>query len=144
LERDGTLDTSTCTRASNYFNSIENGVDLYHVAWAHRDAHVQHSLDYMPGAMTVFESDWGITAAVTLRNGSIRTNQFGMPNVLHFISSEGRADNWSQVFGWRIPIDDTRHVSFNVRWRNATGGNGTKPRRDSSASDPAYITKISE
>ncbi len=147
LERDGVLETSTYTRASNYFNNIENGVDLYHVAWAHRDAHVQHSLDYMPGAMTVAESEWGITAAVTLRNGSIRTNQFGMPNVLHFVASQGRVDNWSEVFGWRIPIDDTRHVSFNVRWRSAVGESGVRARDrgwDPTDEDPERITKISE
>jgi 5,5'-dehydrodivanillate O-demethylase len=147
MELDGVLEAGTYTRASNFFNNIENGVDLYHVAWAHRDAHMQHSLDYTPGALAVSESEWGVTASVTLGNGSVRTNQFGMPNILHFRSSEGMVDEWTEVLGWRIPIDDTSHLSFNLRFHYATGEAAERlkeHRKQEPLKDPVRATTLGQ
>jgi 5,5'-dehydrodivanillate O-demethylase len=118
----GVIEAGRYTRACNYFNNVENGVDLFHVAWAHRDAHMEHSLEYEAGGFSVEESEWGVTASVTLRNGNVRTNQLGMPNILHFRSQPvvpGGA--WTDVLGWRVPITDDCHQSFNVRVMHATG-----------------------
>jgi 5,5'-dehydrodivanillate O-demethylase len=119
---DGVIEASRYARDCNYFNNVENGVDLFHVAWAHRDAHMEHSLDYQAGALSVEESDWGITASVTLRDGKVRTNQLGMPNILHFRSQPAiPGGRWTDVLGWRVPIDDECHQSFNVRVMHAAG-----------------------
>lgn len=118
----GVIEASRYTRACNYFNNVENGVDLFHVAWAHRDAHMEHSLEYEAGGFFVQESPWGITASVTLRDGKVRTNQFGMPNILHFRSQPVAAGaDWTDVLGWRVPVTDQWHESFNVRVMHVTG-----------------------
>jgi 5,5'-dehydrodivanillate O-demethylase len=118
----GVVEASTYSRACNYFNNVENGVDLFHVAWAHRDAHMQHSLDYEAGGLSVQESDWGITASVILRTGKVRTNQLGMPNILHFRSQPAtERSSWTDVLGWRVPVTDEGHQSFNLRVMHVTG-----------------------
>jgi 5,5'-dehydrodivanillate O-demethylase len=122
FEAEGVLEADTYTRACNYFNNVENGADLFHVAWAHRGGPArEHSIDYIPGAITVQESDWGLTAFVRLADGNIRTNQLGMPNILHFKSHGARPGEWGDVFGWRVPIDDHHHNSFGISIYHVTG-----------------------
>lgn len=148
LEQEGVVEASTYTRACNYFNNVENGVDLFHVAWAHRDAHIQHSLEYEAGNISAHESRWGITVTVKLKNGNVRTNQFGMPNILYFMStSESPGSRATDVVGWRVPIDDEQHKSFNVRVVHVTGEAAEcfkEQRRRQPLKDPTRATELGQ
>jgi 5,5'-dehydrodivanillate O-demethylase len=115
FEEEGVLLARRRTRPCNYFSDVENSVDVLHVAWAHRDAHVQHSLDYE--TVSAHESEWGLTASARLRDGKLRVNQFGMPTILHFKpTSESRAPgrNTADTILWRVPITDELHANFAV------------------------------
>jgi 5,5'-dehydrodivanillate O-demethylase len=133
FEQDGVRLVRGRVRRCNYFSDVENSTDLFHVAWAHRearDAGSMHSLDYVPSSLAAEESDWGITATVTLANGSTRTNQFGMPTMLHFRSGneaieEGGTDP-TNVILWRVPITDEEHANFSVRLIQITGASAER------------------
>lgn len=122
FESEGVLLTRGRTRACNYFSDVENSADVLHVAWAHRDAHVQHSLDYE--SVEAHESAWGITASVKLGNGKVRINQLGMPTMLHFRpTSETRSPgrDATDTILWRVPITDECHGNFAVNLVHVTG-----------------------
>lgn len=122
FESGGVRLTGTRIRRCNYFNDVENSTDLFHVAWAHREARGRqpmHSLEYVPGSLSACESDWGVTAAVRLTNGSVRTNQFGMPTMLNFQAGneafELGGTEPTDVVLWRVPLTDDEHHNFIVR-----------------------------
>jgi 5,5'-dehydrodivanillate O-demethylase len=113
FEEEGVLLVRRRMRACNYFSDVENSVDVLHVAWAHREAHVQHSLDYE--SVEARESEWGVTASARLANDKIRTNQVGMPTMLHFNpTSESRAPGrgGTDTILWRVPVTDELHANF--------------------------------
>jgi 5,5'-dehydrodivanillate O-demethylase len=146
FEGDGVVVGTTYKRACNYFNSLENGVDLLHVAFTHRDIPNYSALDV--SSVSAEESEWGITVSATLPNGRARINQAGMPNIIHFKTPpDVPGIEWTDVLAWRVPIDDENHASFNARFVHVTGGQKElfrEQRKKARAARPASPPNVSE
>jgi 5,5'-dehydrodivanillate O-demethylase len=144
FEEEGVLLSRGRIRPCNYFSDVENSADVLHVAWAHRNAHLQHSLDYE--TVEAEESEWGVTALARLGDGKVRTNQVGMPTILHFRpTSESRAPgrNTTDTILWRVPITDETHANFAVSLVRAKGEEAErfKERRRARMAQPYIPTE---
>jgi 5,5'-dehydrodivanillate O-demethylase len=120
FESEGVIVATTYTRACNYFNNVENSVDLLHVAFTHGNVSNYRSLGI--SSIAARESDWGITVSATAPDGRVRLNQFGMPNIINFKTPpEVPAPEWTDVLAWRVPLDDETHASFSAKLVHVSG-----------------------
>lgn len=111
----GIIETDSYVRACNYFNNLENGTDLTHSGFAHRNN--PGSFDGLVESPTISakESCWGLT--VTAR-WSTRTqiSQLGMPNIFHHKAqpTDPSLAIYREFMAWWVPIDDESHTQFTV------------------------------
>ncbi|HEY7065030.1 MAG TPA: Rieske 2Fe-2S domain-containing protein [Chloroflexota bacterium] len=117
IEAPGVLETSTYVRHCSYFNSLENGIDEVHVNFAHRaSGFSDFGLNWDVPLVSAEETDYGICQYGRRANGVLRVTPFVMPNVLYIKGSpDDAASGWADQIAWRVPLDDDRHQSFNVR-----------------------------
>jgi 5,5'-dehydrodivanillate O-demethylase len=129
LEDEGVLDSRQYIRDCNYFNNIENQVDPVHVAFAHRtSAFTEGGLIGVP-LVSAQETDWGIALSAEREGVGVRVTQAGMPNILHIKSSPAEPGaGWSDLFAWRVPLDDVSHRSFNIHLHRLSGEAAEKYR----------------
>jgi hypothetical protein len=72
--------------------------------------------------MAAEESEFGITMYGTRPGESVKVNQYGMPNLLLRKSAAAEAGGGgTDALSWRVPIDDERHMSFNLDLVHLTG-----------------------
>jgi 5,5'-dehydrodivanillate O-demethylase len=123
LEGEGLLDVSTYVRHCSYFNSLENGVDEVHVGFAHRaSGFTIFGLNWDLPEVSAEETEYGLVQYGKRSNGVTRVTPFIMPNILYIKGSPDDSESgWRDAFAWRVPLDDTRHQSFNVRLVHVTG-----------------------
>src|SRR5262249_12489262 len=123
LEGEGVLDVSSYVRHCSYFNSLENGVDEVHVTFAHRaSAFTEFGLNDDVPRVSAEETAYGLVQYGARANGVTRVTPFLMPNILYIKGSPDDAESgWRDAFAWRVPLDDVRHQSFNVRLVHVTG-----------------------
>jgi 5,5'-dehydrodivanillate O-demethylase len=136
LEDDGVLEAKRYRRDCNWFNNMENQCDPVHVAFAHRtSAFTEGGLIGVP-LVSAEETSWGLALRAERQGVGVRVTQVGMPNILHIKSSPSEAGaGWSDLFAWRVPIDDGVHNSFNIHLHRLTGAaaerfRGRQARRD--------------
>ncbi|HEY4134397.1 MAG TPA: Rieske 2Fe-2S domain-containing protein [Alphaproteobacteria bacterium] len=129
LEDEGILESRLYFRDCNYFNNIENQADPVHVAFAHRrSAFTEGGLIGVP-RVSAEETPWGIALSAKREGVGVRVTQLGMPNILHIKSSPTGPDaGWSDLFAWRVPIDDLSHLSFNIHLHRLKGEAAEKHR----------------
>jgi len=122
FEAEGVHTTGTYVRDCSFFNSIENGVDPVHVAFVHRrSAFTDHGLLDVP-RVAGEETEYGVVSRAQRPGGAVRLTHHLMPNMLHIKSSpDEEGAGWTDALAWRVPIDDDRHVSFNVTLVHVTG-----------------------
>jgi 5,5'-dehydrodivanillate O-demethylase len=118
LETEGVLEVETFVRPCTYFNDLDNACDPLHVVYTHGNSRVQvNSLIDMTN-VGAEESEFGITIKVrrTSDRAGIRLNQFGMPNIqlLRLPPIDPAESAWREFVSWRVPVDDTHYVTFNV------------------------------
>ncbi len=122
IEDEGILDARAYRRNCNFFNNIENQCDPVHVAFTHsKSAFTRNGLIGVP-SVSAEETQWGLAMSAQRPGVGVRVTQVGMPNILHIKSSpETPESGWSELFAWRIPIDDVSHLSFNVHLHRLKG-----------------------
>jgi 5,5'-dehydrodivanillate O-demethylase len=138
FEEDGVLLTSSYPRPCNYFQNIENGLDHVHVTFVHRvSGFTDAGLEGVP-LVEGEESEWGITERGVREGGATRVLQYGMPNLQHIKGSpDPDSGGWVDALSWRVPLDDTQHLSFNVNLAHVTGEAAERYRqRGRRASNP--------
>ena len=137
LEGEGVLDVGGYRRDCNYFNNIENQCDPVHVAFAHRtSAFTEGGLIGVP-QVAAEETGWGLALKATRAGGGVRITQIGMPNLLHIKSSPvAGSGHWSDMFAWRVPIDDLHHNSFNIHMHHLAGEAAAKFREQMKQRSP--------
>ncbi len=112
---EGLLELDSYFRGCNYFNNLENGGDLTHSGFAHRNN---------PGSFDGFtnsplinarESGWGITVTATWPDQT-GVSQIGMPNVFHHKAqpTDPAVAIFREFMAWWVPIDDESHIQFTV------------------------------
>ena len=121
---DISLDVVRLDRICNYFNNIDNSLDNAHVRFVHGRHRETAGDEIVKGdpMISVAESEWGIKREVRYPNGKAITAYFGMPNI-NYLNGQvvdpeiKRAD----VLVFKVPVDDERHIHFEVRSIPFTG-----------------------
>jgi 5,5'-dehydrodivanillate O-demethylase len=110
----GRIFSRSFTRNSNYFNALENSCDQVHVNFVHRNSEFAESgqTREIP-RIDAFETDYGVRREVRFSDGALRIAHMIMP-VAALVTIYERQAGMVQHLAYRIPIDDRRHVSFNV------------------------------
>jgi 5,5'-dehydrodivanillate O-demethylase len=111
----GLLETDSYFRRCNYFQNVDNALDMSHVAFAHGNNRVAYNKIGLGRNLQAEESDWGVTYTFTRDDGQKRVNQFGMPNILHIAALPNDAEiGWQESLFWWVPIDDVSHIQFSI------------------------------
>ncbi len=112
---DGVLELDSYTRACNYFQNLENALDMSHVGFVHHDNEASFAGIGRGETLRATESAWGITYTATRASGEVRVNQFGMPNIFHINALPTDPEvGWQESLFWWVPLDDERHVQFSL------------------------------
>jgi 5,5'-dehydrodivanillate O-demethylase oxygenase subunit len=118
----GLLETDSYFRRCNYFQNVDNALDMSHVAFAHGNNRVAYDKIGLGRNLQAEESGWGVTYTFTRDDGQKRVNQFGMPNILHIAALPNDPEiGWQESLFWWVPIDDLSHIQFSIHRVPVTG-----------------------
>jgi 5,5'-dehydrodivanillate O-demethylase len=112
----------------NYFNEVENSIDVVHVGFVHGES--QFADRGLVGIPTVWaeESDFGLNVYATRENDVPRLSYLEMPTTLHIkIEPLAGETGWRDFVLWRVPIDDDRFATFFIIMVPPRA-DGTRPR----------------
>lgn len=111
----GLVEVDSYLRECNYFQNVENSLDMSHVGFVHTDNRASFSGIGLGRSLRAEESDWGITYTFQRPDGRRRIQQFGMPNVFYMTALPTEPDiDWQESLFWWVPIDDERHMQFSL------------------------------
>jgi 5,5'-dehydrodivanillate O-demethylase len=111
----GLIEIDSYFRRCNYFQNIDNSLDMSHVAFVHGNNRVAYDKIGLGRSLQAEESDWGVTYTFTRDDGEQRVNQFGMPNMLHLAALPNDPEiGWQESLFWWVPIDDASHIQFSI------------------------------
>lgn len=121
-------------RGCNYFSQLENSVDEIHFNFVHRtsgfnDAGLNSKMPDLSGEETAY----GI-ARYGRRGELVRRSHILMPNLM-FSMAYDHSSGWTEHLGWRVPLDDFRHVSFMVDLVHLEGAAKAKYFADRAAAE---------
>jgi 5,5'-dehydrodivanillate O-demethylase oxygenase subunit len=119
---EGFIEVDSYSRDCNYFQNLENALDMSHVAFVHADNRASFAgigdglrLDASP-------STWGVSYSYERADGAKRVQQFGMPNVFYMTALPTDPEiGWQESVFWWTPIDDRRHMQFSIHRVPAAG-----------------------
>jgi 5,5'-dehydrodivanillate O-demethylase len=120
---DGLLEIDSYQRACNYFQNLENALDMSHVGFVHSDNVASYSGIGLGSALSAEESDWGVEYIFRRKkDGQTRCNLFGMPNIFHMYALPNDPEiQWQESLFWWVPIDDASHMQFSLHRVPASG-----------------------
>jgi 5,5'-dehydrodivanillate O-demethylase len=119
---DGMVEIDSYSRECNYFQNLENALDMSHIGFVHGDNVAIFKGIGLGRALDAEESDWGVTYGFTRPDGQRRVQQFGMPNIFYLTALPTDPDvGWQESMFWWVPIDDTNHMQFSVHRVPAQG-----------------------
>jgi 5,5'-dehydrodivanillate O-demethylase len=119
---DGVVEVDSYSRDCNYFQNLENALDMSHIGFVHGDNAAIFKGIGLGRALDAEESDWGVTYGFTRPDGQRRVQQFGMPNIFYMTALPTDPDiGWQESMFWWVPIDDIRHMQFSVHRVPAQG-----------------------
>jgi 5,5'-dehydrodivanillate O-demethylase len=102
------------------FTQIENSVDETHFNFAHRRTKFDDiGMNKTIPVLTCEETEYGLVRRGQ-RGKSVRTGHFFMPN-WSLSSLYDHAKGWAEHLVWRVPVDDTSHISFMADFIYKTG-----------------------
>jgi 5,5'-dehydrodivanillate O-demethylase len=118
----GLLEIDSYLRRCNYFQNVDNALDMSHVAFTHGDNRVAFAKIGLGQNLHAEESDWGVTYTFTRDEGESRVHQFGMPNIVYIAALPNDPEiGWQESLFWWVPIDDASHIQFSIHRIPATG-----------------------
>lgn len=119
---DGVLELDSYHRSCNYFQNLENALDMSHVAFVHHDNSESFPTIGYGSRLRAVESEWGVTYIAQREDGALRINQLGMPNIFHMNALPTDLEiGWQESLFWWVPIDDEQHMQFSVHRVPVTG-----------------------
>src|SRR4051794_19579048 len=119
---DGVIEIDSYVRRCNYFQNLENSLDMCHVGFVHSDNVASFAGIGSGETLPAAEGDWGVVYTATRANGEIRINQFGMPNIFHMNALPTDPEiGWQESLFWWVPVDDATHVQFSIHRLPITG-----------------------
>ena len=124
------VEIDSYSRECNYFQNLENALDMSHIGFVHGDNVAIFKGIGLGRALDAEESDWGVTYGFTRPDGQRRVQQFGMPNIFYLTALPTDPEiGWQESMFWWVPIDDTNHMQFSVHRVPAQGDVGEAPAR---------------
>ena len=113
---DGLLEIDSYQRACNYYQNLENALDMSHVGFVHADNVASFTGIGLGRLLSADESDWGVEYTFRrAKDGQLRTNHFGMPNIFHMYALPNDPEIlWQESLFWWVPIDDMSHMQFSL------------------------------
>ncbi len=125
----GLVEVDSYFRPCNYFQNLENALDMSHVAFVHHDNSASYAEIGKGSQLRATESDWGVSYSFTRADGKPRVQQFGMPNIFYMTALPNDPDiGWQESLFWWVPIDDERHMQFSIHRVPAAGEAGERIR----------------
>jgi 5,5'-dehydrodivanillate O-demethylase len=120
---EGLLEIDSYQRRCNYFQNLENALDMSHVGYVHGDNVASFSGIGLGRSLSAEESDWGLEYSFRRsKDGQVRINHFGMPNVFHMYALPNDPEIlWQESLFWWVPIDDVSHMQFSLHRVPAKG-----------------------
>ncbi len=110
----GRLIARSFFRNSNYFNALENSCDQVHVNFVHRNSEfTEVGMNREIPEIDAFETGYGVRREVRYTDGALRIAHMIMP-LCALVTIYEREAGMIQHLAYRIPVNDQRHVSFNV------------------------------
>jgi len=111
----GLVEVDSYVRECNYFQNVENALDMSHVGFVHGDNRASFNGIGLGRSLETEETSWGLSYTFVRADGRRRVQQFGMPNVFYMtaLPTEGDID-WQESLFWWVPVDDERHMQFSV------------------------------
>ena len=112
---DGLIEIDSYLRECNYFQNLENALDMSHVAFVHRDNMASYGGIGRGAQLRAEESNWGVTYTFARDDGQLRVQQFGMPNIFYMTALPTDPEvGWQESLFWWVPIDDRAHMQFSL------------------------------
>ncbi len=122
LEEEGVHEVTARVVPYNYFNGVENSVDIVHVAFVHRDSGFSDSgLKGIPEPGAV-ETEYGILMEDRYPNGQVRVTIFEMPTLIRLKIFPRDGLGWRTFLSWKVPIDDESYYSYSLNSSTANSG----------------------
>jgi 5,5'-dehydrodivanillate O-demethylase len=119
---DGMVEIDSYSRDCNYFQNVENALDMSHIGFVHADNAAVFKGVGLGRSLDAEESGWGITYGFTRADGARRVQQFGMPNMFYLTALPTDPDiGWQESLFWWVPLDDLRHMQFSLHRVPAQG-----------------------
>jgi 5,5'-dehydrodivanillate O-demethylase oxygenase subunit len=118
----GFVEIDSYSRACNYFQNLENALDMSHVAFVHADNRASFAGIGDGINLEAAESAWGVTYNYVRPDGEKRVQQFGMPNIFYMTALPTDPEiGWQESVFWWVPIDDENHMQFSIHRVPANG-----------------------
>ena len=118
----GIVEIDSYLRECNYFQNVENALDMSHVGFVHRDNQVAYNGIGRGAQLRAEESDWGVVYTFAREDGQLRVQQFGMPNIFYMTALPTDPEiGWQESLFWWVPIDDVQHMQFGLHRIPASG-----------------------
>lgn len=115
FERPGELATWSYVRKTNYFNSLENGVDHVHANFVHERSHFSTvGVNREIPEIEPWETEFGVAFNTVYKDGKNGRHYMMMPFAAYIMVAEEGLDTLVDHLAFRIPIDDESHRSFIV------------------------------
>jgi 5,5'-dehydrodivanillate O-demethylase len=125
----GMIEVDSYLRECNYYQNLENALDMSHVWFVHADNRASFAGIGRGASLDSEESRWGVSYSFVRADGARRTQQFGMPNIYYMTALPNDPEiGFQESLFWWVPIDDTNHVQFSVHRVPATGAVGERIR----------------
>jgi 5,5'-dehydrodivanillate O-demethylase len=119
---DGLLEIDSYVRDCNYFQNLENALDMSHVGFVHGDNTAAFNGIGSGKGSRAEETSWGVRYTFTRADGQMRVQQFGMPNIFYMLAlPTDEAIGWQESLFWWVPIDDGQHMQFSLHRVPAQG-----------------------
>ena len=126
---DGMIEVDSYQRDCNFFQNLENALDMSHVWFVHADNRASFAGIGHGTKLEAEESHWGVSYTFTRADGGRRTQQFGMPNVYYMTALPNDPEiGFQESLFWWVPIDDRQHVQFSLHRIPATGATADRIR----------------
>ncbi|MDF2117014.1 Rieske 2Fe-2S domain-containing protein [Roseiarcaceae bacterium H3SJ34-1] len=112
---EGLLEVDSYFRHCNYFQNVENALDMSHVAFTHANNSASFQSIGLGSNLKALESEWGVAYTFRRDDGELRVQQFGMPNIFYMTALPTDPEiGWQESLFWWVPIDDERHLQFSL------------------------------
>jgi len=108
----------------NWLQRVENSMDALHVSFVHHEGPFGEAVTPVVPRLQYEETEFGLVQRADRGNGNVRVSDFQFPNCNHTVvprPDEPWDATWTDIFGYKLPVDDTHCVEFTINDAPVTG-----------------------